>query len=102
MRYFNFLEFLSFFFRPITVCCDIIYDKPNNESNKTECIQYKPGIGRYQFKGDTGSVIIKNWDYTLYVTDANFKNLPFYKIARGPSPQYLTKYLGKISMTTFI
>ena len=55
MRYFNFLEFLSFFFRPITVCCDIIYDKPNNESNKTECIQYKPGIaikgtiqGRYR------------------------------------------------------
>ena len=92
------LRIYKSFVRPNLDYGDIIFDKPNNESfkSRTESIQYKAriamtgaiqGISRERLYRELGleSLSDRCW----------FRKLTFfYKIVKGLSPPYLTKYVN--------
>ena len=84
---------------------DIIFDKPNNESFKSriESIQYKASIAiTGPFKGTSRKRLYRELGLESLSDRCWFRKLTFiYKIVKGLSPRYLTKYVNLRSTSNY-
>ena len=93
------------FVRPNLDYGDIIFDKPNNESfkSRTESIQYKACIAiTGAIQGTSREHLYRELGIESLSDRCWFRKLAlFYKIVKGLSPTYLTKYVNLRSTSNY-
>ena len=99
------LRIYKLFVWPNLVYCDIIFDKPNNESFKSwiESIQYKACIAiTGAIQGTTRERIYGELGLESFSDRCWFRKLTFfYKIVKGLSSRYFTKYCNLMSTSNY-